>query len=302
MAKKRGLGRGLDALLSSSNLEAQINTDLESDVAADGPKTEGYVALELEKIQRGKYQPRRDLEPQALEDLSNSIKAQGVMQPIIIRPIKDTANPDVSYEIIAGERRWQASQLAGLTTIPVIIKDVSDEAAIAMALIENIQRENLNAMEEAIALKRLQDEFELTQQEVADAVGKSRSSVTNLLRLTKLTDDVRKMLEYGDLDMGHARALLGLEGDTQIEVARDVTAKALSVRQTEELVRKWQTGVLPKIPVTKPEPDVSLQKISQDLANKLEAKVDIKQNEKGRGKITISFDNAEKLEAILANL
>ncbi len=302
MAKKRGLGRGLDALLSSSNLEAQINTDLESDVAVDGPKTEGYVALELEKIQRGKYQPRRDLEPQALVDLSNSIKAQGVMQPIIIRPIHDAENSDVSYEIIAGERRWQASQLAGLATIPVIIKDVSDEAAIAMALIENIQRENLNAMEEAIALKRLQDEFELTQQEVADAVGKSRSSVTNLLRLTKLTDDVRKMLEYGDLDMGHARALLGLEGEIQVEVARDVTAKALSVRQTEELVRKWQTGALPKMPAVKPEPDVNLQKISQDLANKFEAKVDIKQNEKGRGKITISFENAEKLEAILASL
>ncbi len=302
MAKKRGLGRGLDALLSSSNLEAQINTDLQSDVAVDAPKNEGYVALELDKIQRGKYQPRRDLEPQALEDLTNSIRAQGVMQPIIIRPIDEAANQGVSYEIIAGERRWQACQLAGLTTIPVIIKDVSDEAAIAMALIENIQRENLNAMEEAIALKRLQDEFELTQQEVADAVGKSRSSVTNLLRLTKLTDDVRKMLEYGDLDMGHARALLGLEGDTQVEVARDVTAKALSVRQTEELVRKWQTGALPKTPLVKPEPDINLQKISKDLTDKYAAKVDIKQNEKGRGKITISFDNAEKLEAILANL
>jgi len=232
-----------------------------------------------------------------LEDLSNSIKAQGVMQPIIIRPIDDEM-----YEIIAGERRWQASQLAGLDTIPVIIKDVSDEAAIAMALIENIQRENLNAMEEAIALQRLQDEFELTQQEVATAVGKSRSAVTNLLRLTKLTEDVRKLLEYGDIEMGHARALLGLEGDVQIDVAREVAGKAMSVRQTEELVRKWQSGELPKTATPKREPDVNLQMISSDLATKLDTKVEIKKNDKGRGKITISFENSEKLEKILENL
>ena len=295
MAKKRGLGRGLDALLSSTHLEAQIGADLAS--ADQQIAIDGYMVLQLDKIQRGKYQPRRDLEPQALEDLANSIRAQGVMQPIIIRPVSDEM-----YEIIAGERRWQASQLAGLDSIPVIVKDVSDEAAIAMALIENIQRENLNAMEEAIALKRLQDEFELTQQEVADAVGKSRSAVTNLLRLTKLTDDVRKLLEYGDIDMGHARALLGLEGDLQIEVARDVAAKGMSVRQTEELVRKWQSGELPKQPLVKPKPDVNLQKISSQLATKFSAKVDIKQNAKGSGKITISFENAEKLEAILASL
>ena len=298
MAKKRGLGRGLDALLSSTHLEEQIGADLATaDIAQQLLAVDGYMQLKLDKIQRGKYQPRRDLEPQALEDLANSIRAQGVMQPIIIRPINDDM-----YEIIAGERRWQASQLAGLDSIPVIVKDVSDEAAIAMALIENIQRENLNAMEEAIALKRLQDEFELTQQEVADAVGKSRSAVTNLLRLTKLTDDVRKLLEYGDIDMGHARALLGLEGELQIEVARDVAAKGMSVRQTEELVRKWQAGELPKQAAEKPPVDVNLQKISSQLANRLSAKVDIKQNAKGSGKITIAFDNAEKLEAILASL
>ncbi|MEH6442382.1 MAG: ParB/RepB/Spo0J family partition protein [Oceanospirillaceae bacterium] len=307
MAKKRGLGRGLDALLSSSHLEDQISTDLESAaVKGDISLTDGYPAIALDKIQRGKYQPRRDLEPQALEDLTNSIKAQGVMQPIIIRPISieatDEGSSTVEYEIIAGERRWQASQLAGLETIPVIVKDVSDEAAIAMALIENIQRENLNAMEEAIALKRLQDEFELSQQEVADAVGKSRSTVTNLLRLTKLTDDVRRLLEYGDIDMGHARALLGLEGEVQIEVAREVAAKAMSVRQTEELVRKWQSGALPKKAVDKPTPDDNLLKISEGLAQKYAAKVEIKHNAKGRGKITISFENAERLEKILASL
>jgi len=298
MAKKRGLGRGLDALLSSTHLEEQIGTDLAVAGSADQQLAiDGYMQLSLDKIQRGKYQPRKDLEPQALEDLANSIRAQGVMQPIIIRPISDDM-----FEIIAGERRWQASQLAGLESIPVIVKDVSDEAAIAMALIENIQRENLNAMEEAIALKRLQDEFELTQQEVADAVGKSRSAVTNLLRLTKLTDDVRKLLEYGDIDMGHARALLGLEGDLQIEVARDVAAKGMSVRQTEELVRKWQSGELPKQPQKKPPVNDNLDEISSQLATKLATKVDIKQNAKGRGKITISFENAEKLEAILASL
>jgi len=297
MAKKRGLGRGLDALLSGASIEEQVNTDLAVENTADLVEGDGYKILDVTKIQRGKYQPRRDLEPQALEELSNSIKAQGVMQPIIIRPVAGDM-----YEIIAGERRWQASQLAGLETIPVIVKDVSDEAAIAMALIENIQRENLNAMEEAIALKRLQDEFELTQQEVATAVGKSRSSVTNLLRLTKLTEDVRKLLEYGDIEMGHARALLGLEGEIQVEVASEVAGKGMSVRQTEELVRKWQSGELPKTAVKKAEPDVNLQKISADLAAKYSAKVDIKQNNKGKGKITISFENADKLEKILASL
>ncbi|MGB1238684.1 MAG: ParB/RepB/Spo0J family partition protein [Pseudomonadales bacterium] len=301
MAKKRGLGRGLDALLSSANLEEQVAADLVEDTASTKAPGEasadGYLNLAVDKIQRGKYQPRRDLEPQALEDLTNSIKAQGVMQPIVIRPIDAEM-----YEIIAGERRWQASQLAGLDTIPVIIKNVSDEAAIAMALIENIQRENLNAMEEAVALQRLQDEFELTQQEVADAVGKSRSAVANLLRLMKLTEDVRKMLEYGDIDMGHARALLGLEGEVQQSVAREVVGKGLSVRQTEELVRKWQNGDLPKKSADKPEVDQGLLQRASDLTERLSTKVEIKQNDKGRGKITIAFDNEEKLEALLAVL
>ncbi len=305
MAKKRGLGRGLDALLSSAHLEAQIQSDLGTDPEPTPANSDGYFNLDVTKIQRGKYQPRRDLEPQALEDLTNSIKAQGVIQPIIIRPIsapevgQETA---IKYEIIAGERRWQASQLAGLETIPVIIKDASDEATIAMALIENIQRENLNAMEEAIALKRLQDEFELSQQEVADAVGKSRSAVTNLLRLTKLTSPVRKLLEYGDIDMGHARSLLGLEGETQVQVANEVVTKAMSVRQTEELVRKWQSGLLPKQARGKPVLDVNLEQISKELAARFSAKVEIRQNAKGKGKITIAFDDDDRLEAILASL
>lgn len=232
----------------------------------------------------------------SLEELANSIKQQGVMQPIVLRPVSSNR-----YEIIAGERRWRATQLAGLHAIPAIIKDVSDEAAIAMSLIENIQRENLNPMEEAIALQRLQQEFELTQQEVADAVGKSRSTVTNLLRLMNLTGEVRKMLEYGDLEMGHARALLPLDEEAQIATAREVSGKGLSVRQTEELVRKLQSPEQKEEP-KKPQSDAQLQDWASDLSRRLATKVSISANAKGTGKITIAYDSKESLEAILQNL
>ena len=292
MVKKRGLGRGLDALL------AGVNHTEEADAPANTAAGEGgYVTLSVHKIQRGRYQPRRDLAPEALEDLANSIKAQGVMQPIVVRPVDDSR-----YEIIAGERRWRASQMAGLDEIPVVIRDVPDEAAIAMALIENIQREDLNPMEEAIALQRLQDEFELTQQEVADAVGKSRSAVANLLRLMKLTDEVRTLLEHGDLEMGHARALLGLEGELQQQAAQEVISKALSVRQTEELVRKWQAGdAQPKAKTPKPK-DPELESIATQLSRQFAAKVAISQNTKGKGKITIAYDSPESLAALLEQL
>jgi ParB family chromosome partitioning protein len=291
MVKKRGLGRGLDALL------AGINSDNESPVAQQAViENDGYRLMSVHKIQRGRYQPRRDLEPAALEDLANSIRVQGVMQPIIIRAVDDDR-----YEIIAGERRWRASQMAGLDEIPVVIKNVPDEAAIAMALIENIQREDLNPMEEAIALQRLQDEFELTQQEVANAVGKSRSAVTNLLRLMKLTDDVRKMLEYGDLEMGHARALLGLDTDQQLAAAQEVVGQALSVRQTEELVRKWQTGDIIKPLRETKKSDPQLDQISNDLSRRFSAKVSINQSTKGKGKITIAYDSPDALDNILKN-
>src|SRR5690606_30100575 len=191
----------------------------------------------VELIQRGKYQPRRDMHTEALEELAESIKAQGVMQPIVVRQI----GPE-KYEIIAGERRWRATQIAGLDRIPAVIRDVPDEAAIAMALIENIQRENLNPIEEAVALKRLQDEFELTHAEVAQAVGKSRATVTNLLRLIALNEEVKTLLEHGDLEMGHARAILTLEANVQRDIARQIVAKGLSVRQTEAVVRVYQEG------------------------------------------------------------
>jgi len=300
MVKKRGLGRGLDALLASVNTVEEVSVDAATDRESSSFKdsSDGYRFMSVDLIERGRYQPRRDLEPEALEDLANSIRAQGVMQPIVIRPIEAKGR----YEIIAGERRWRASQMAGLTEIPVVIKDVPDEAAIAMALIENIQRENLNPMEEAIALQRLQDEFELTQQEVADAVGKSRSAVTNLLRLIKLTNDVRMLLEHGDIEMGHARALLALDGLKQVSAGNEVVAKGLSVRQTEELVRKWQATVPEKAPKQTQLPNPELDSIATNLSQRLAAKVTINQNQKGKGKITIAYDSPEALDTLLGSL
>ncbi|WP_420554707.1 ParB/RepB/Spo0J family partition protein [Neptuniibacter marinus] len=291
MAKKRGLGKGLDALLSSVS-------DVEDNVSTQGAESlDGYRLLAVDLIQRGRYQPRRDIEPQALEELANSIKAQGVMQPIVVRPIDSDR-----YEIIAGERRWRATQMAGLVEIPAIVKDVPDEAAIAMALIENIQRENLNPIEEAISLQRLKDEFELTQQEVADAVGKSRSAVTNLLRLMKLGDEVKKMLEYGDLEMGHARALLALDGDLQLQAAQEISGQGMSVRQTEALVKKIQQGGEPSPEKIKPEPNPRLSELAGELSIRFATNVAVSENAKGKGKITINYDDAETLETILSLL
>lgn len=288
MAKKRGLGKGLDALLSSV-------TDVEEQVSVQSAESlDGYQLLPVSVIQRGRYQPRRDIEPQALEELSNSIRAQGVMQPIVVRPVDSDR-----YEIIAGERRWRATQMADLSEIPAIVKDVPDEAAIAMALIENIQRENLNPIEEAISLQRLQDEFELTQQEVADAVGKSRSAVTNLLRLMKLTDEVKKMLEYGDLEMGHARALLALGPEQQLIAAQEVSGQGLSVRQAEALVKKLQDGGSATEEKPKTESNPRLGELAGELSMRFATKVAISENAKGKGKITISYDDAESLDSIL---
>ncbi|MBN3561952.1 ParB/RepB/Spo0J family partition protein [Aliamphritea spongicola] len=297
VTKKRGLGRGLDALLSTATEQGPAADEAVTEAGGSADSNQdGYKLMAVDQIQRGKYQPRRDLEPQALEELANSIKAQGVMQPIVIRPVSESL-----YEIIAGERRWRASQMAGLSEVPVIIRDVPDEAAIAMALIENIQRENLNSMEEAIALDRLKTEFDLTQQEVADAVGKSRTAVTNLLRLMNLSEDVKRMLEYGDLEMGHARALLGLEGEEQISAAKDVVGKTLSVRQTEDLVRRLQQKKdEPPKPVVKPNPQI--EQFAKSLTSHFDTKVAIKQTAEGKGKITIDFDSPEMLEALIGKM
>lgn len=288
--KRRGLKRGLDALLSG--VDSAAFNDVNSGIS--GSNNAGFSEIAVDQICRGRYQPRREMDNAALEELANSIRAQGVMQPIVIRPV------DTGYEIIAGERRWRAAQMAGLDAIPAVIRDVPDEAAIAMALIENIQRENLNPVEEAIALQRLQQEFELSQQEVAEAVGKSRSAVANLLRLLNLCDEVKTFLERGDLEMGHARALLPLDEARQIEAAREVVAKGLSVRDAEALARRIQQ------PVAEQQQTVAtndhLSKIAEQLCEQLSAKVTLTGNAKGRGKITISFKDSADLEAILARL
>lgn len=294
--KKRGLGRGLDALLGASKASLPKETTESGDSNQPPLPGANLKELPIEFMQRGKYQPRHDMSAESLEELANSIKLQGVIQPIVVRPI----GPQ-KYEIIAGERRWRACQLAGLDKIPVIIKDVPDEAAIAMALIENIQRENLNPIEEAMALHRLQQEFGLTQQEVADAVGKSRSTVTNLLRLMSLKEDVRRMLEHGDLEMGHARAILGLPSQLQSMAANTVAGKGLSVRQAEALVRKLlEDGQGKKSP--KSEPDKDIMNLEEELSQKIGSPVVIQQGAKGKGKMVISYSSLDELDGILGHI
>ena len=287
-AKKRGLGRGLDALLAGST----VATLEEEAVQVD---TRELQHLPLDLIQRGKYQPRRDMDPTALEELAQSIKAQGVMQPIVVRPIGGGR-----YEIIAGERRWRASHQAGLEKIPAMVREVPDEAAIAMALIENIQREDLNPIEEAIALQRLQQEFQLTQQQVAEAVGKSRVTITNLLRLIGLPEEIKTLLSHGDLEMGHARALLGLPLERQVEGARHVVARGLTVRQTEALVRHWLSGKEKHVESVKSDPDIS--RLEQRLAERLGAPVQIKHGQKGKGQLVIRYNSLDELQGVLAHI
>ncbi|MGO2128436.1 MAG: ParB/RepB/Spo0J family partition protein [Pseudoalteromonas prydzensis] len=296
-AKKRGLGRGLDALLSSSKPapsidKEQLNTS-EQDVVVQ-PTSSELQKLPIEFLHSGKYQPRKDMSEEALEELASSIRSQGIIQPIVVRPVAQD-----SYEIIAGERRWRAAQIAKLDVVPCIIKDVPDEAAVAIALIENIQREDLNAMEEAVALHRLLTEFELTHQQVADAVGKSRTTVTNLLRLNNLNDDVKILLEHGDIEMGHARCLLALEGEAQSDAARLAVAKALTVRETEKLVRAILEPA-PKKETVEKDPDV--KQLEQQLADNLGAKVEINYNKKGKGSLVISYTSLAELDGILSRI
>lgn len=292
-AKKRGLGRGLNALLREANNEVSLSESHEAGQALVDYATLKKLPVEL--IQRGKYQPRRDIEPEALEELAESIKAQGVMQPIVVREIAPQ-----KYEIIAGERRWRATQLAGLDTIPALVRELSDETALAMALIENIQREDLNAMEEAIALHRLQTEFELTQQEVATAVGKSRSTVANFLRLMSLPKETQTLLERGDIEMGHAKALLGLPQDQQAAAARWVVAKGLTVRETEGYVARLLEGGTQNN--EKPSQDPNIKALESELASKLGAKVQIQHGRKGKGKLVLAYNSLDELDGILAHI
>lgn len=285
--KKRGLGRGLDALLTSNRTS---NNETAPAVTA---ATELQM-LPIEFLVPGKYQPRKDMSQEALEDLASSIRAQGVIQPIVVRLISKD-----KFEIIAGERRWRASQLAQLAEVPCIVKDVPDEAAVAIALIENIQREDLNAMEEAVALDRLLTEFALTHQQVADAVGKSRASVTNLLRLNQLNDDVKLLLEHGDIEMGHARALLALKDNEQSDAARLVAAKQLTVRETENLVRR----ILEPKPVLAEKPrDPDVIALEQRLSERFAAPVQISYNKQGKGKVEIAYSSLDELDGIINKL
>lgn len=286
--KKRGLGRGLDALLGGIDSGGGDQPQVRNDELKNLP---------VELIQPGKYQPRTDIHAESLEDLANSIRAQGVVQPIVVRMLNDSNK----YEIIAGERRWRAAQLAELHEIPAVIRNVPDEAAIAMALIENIQREDLNPMEEANAFQRLIDEFHMTHQQVAEAVGRSRVTVTNLLRLLTLNDDVKRMVERGELEMGHARALLTLEHEQQSQAAREVIEKQLSVRETEKLVRRIQSTPEEKRE-SRSELSPDIKKFQEDLSERLGAKVAIQHGPSGKGKLLVHYNNLDELEGILAHI
>ncbi|GAB4223219.1 MAG: ParB/RepB/Spo0J family partition protein [Gammaproteobacteria bacterium] len=325
MSKKRGLGRNFNALLnnvadlnpqpvaiaqpalkqapsdnavSSSELSTSSTTMPTSTTTSQSPlssEKSGLQVIPVDLIVRCSFQPRREFDENALQELAESIRTQGVLQPVLVRSVG--AN---RYELIAGERRWRAAQLASLTAIPAIIRQMDDQQVAAVSLIENIQRENLNPLDEAYALDRLTREFNLTHQQVAEAVGKSRTAVTNLLRLMRLEKPVQSMLQNGDLEMGHARALLALEGQPQINSAQQVVAQKLSVRETEHLVRRLTSPLSKTMRVTKNNRDPNIQQLQLDLSNKLCAKVAIEHRAKGKGKLVIHYNNLDELDGILA--
>jgi ParB family chromosome partitioning protein len=294
-AKRTGLGRGLDALLGDTTAPPRpVPTE---------PR-EGLRQIPVELLQRGQYQPRQDMHQESLDDLARSIKAQGLVQPIVVRPLPTpTAAGEIRYEIIAGERRWRAAQLAGLATVPAVVRQIPDSAVIAQALIENIQRENLNPLEEAQAIQRLLNEFQLTHQDAADAIGRSRAAVSNLLRLLDLGEDARRLLREGTLEMGHARALLALaDARMQAEVAALVAKKDLSVRETEALVRRVLEGRGDGRAKESPRTDPDVQRLEQDLAERLGARVSIEPGRKGAGKLVVRYNSLDELEGILAHI
>jgi ParB family chromosome partitioning protein len=307
--KKPVMGRGLEALLGQMSRRpepdaAQPAADAAAPPASKLPGDE-LAHLPLDLLQRGKYQPRVDMRQESLQELADSIKAQGIVQPIVVRPVDGAAGGSQRYEIIAGERRWRAAQIAGLATVPAVIRRVPDEAAIAMALIENIQRENLNPLEEARALERLITEFGITHQQAADTVGRSRAAVSNLLRLLELPDEISAFLEQRELEMGHARALLGLtQRRQQIEVGTLVARKGLSVRDTEAMVRAMlnkPAGGGHEAKEGRPL-DPNVQRLQDDLSEKLGAVVQIQHSSSGRGKVVVSYHSLDELDGILAHI
>lgn len=292
------MGRGLGALLG----QAAGASAAGSAASTPPPRDEQLAKLPIDLLQRGKYQPRLDMRAESLAELADSIRAQGIIQPIVVRPLQVTPGQPTQYEIIAGERRWRAAQLAGLHEVPAVIRHIDDEAAVAMALIENIQRENLNPLEEARALERLINEFNMTHQTAAEAVGRSRAAVSNLLRLLELADEVKALVEQRELEMGHARALLGLANlRRQVEVALLVAKKGLSVRETEALVRRMaQHDAQPAAPEPKIDPNIS--RLETELADKLGAKVQVQHSQKGAGKLIISYHSLDELDGILGHI
>ena len=293
MVQKRKLNRGLEALLGTGLLaKGQDETQGAQPPAADHRVLTSSAELPIERLQRGAYQPRREFDEEALQTLASSIKAHGVLQPVVARPLAEDR-----YEILSGERRWRAAQMAGLDLVPVVIKDVSDEAAIAIGLIENIQREDLNPVEEGLGLKRLQDEFGLSQEQVAEAVGRSRSAVANLLRLLNLESEVLGMLERGELDAGHAKVLLALSGGDQVLAARTVCKRQLSVRQTEVLVRGWGAKKTSDSLV-----DPNISRLETDLSGRLGAKVRIQHQQNGKGRLEIHYTSLEELDGVLGKI
>jgi ParB family transcriptional regulator, chromosome partitioning protein len=303
MQKKPSLGRGLEALIGSAVSRAASAVPVETS-SPGAPPSEELAKLPLDRLQRGRYQPRMDLRPETLQELADSIKAQGIVQPIVVRPIDGTQAFEAQrYEIIAGERRWRAAQMAGLAEIPALIRNIPDEAVIAVALIENIQRESLNPLEEAKALDRLIREFQMTHQQAADAVGRSRAAVSNLLRLLDLAPELSELLERRELEMGHARALLGLPNRRQqAEVGGLVAKKGISVRETEALVRRMLAPAKPASAREDSQSDPDVQRLERELAEKLGAKVAIRHAATGKGRLVIDYHSLEELEGILAHI
>jgi ParB family chromosome partitioning protein len=289
MSKKRGLGRGLDALLGDAQTVSSVTQVSEEE------RAHALQHVPVDRVRRGRYQPRRHFDPDALQELADSIVAQGMVQPVVVRRAEE------GYELIAGERRWRAAQIAGLQEIPAVVREIEEQAAAAIALIENIQREDLNPLEEARAIARLIEDFGLTHQQVAETVGRSRASVSNLLRLQELDDVAKELVETGQLEMGHARALLGLQGERQRAVARRVAERQLTVRATEELVRRELEGESAGT-ARKPQKDSDTRRLEQELSEKLGAAVTVQPGKGGRGRLQIQYNSLDELEGILEHI
>lgn len=294
--KKKGLGRGLSELGLSELLSGQATAMVAEEAPTPVEKLSGFVELKIDQLQPGQYQPRQQFPQEKLEELADSIRRQGIIQPIVVRSVLN------GYEILAGERRWRAARLAGLATVPVVVREMSNENAIAVSLIENIQRQDLNAIEQAQALQRLIDNFGLTHEQAAAAVGKNRASITNLLRLLKLSDTIQEYLQNGRLEMGHARALLMLSEIDQLKCAKKIIENNLSVRETEKLVKNFSAPQAEEKSLTQQNNDPNIRRVEREISEKLAAKVSIAHQSSGQGKLTIHYNSADELDGILAHI